>query len=626
MIQWMHRLSKSFLATVLTGLLALSFVMWGVGDMFTGSTSTAVATVGGTNIESNVFQRLYRTTLRGQSQSMGTEISPEMAQALGLGQRALQDTIDRTALDNYARKIGIVGSEPMAAETVRAIDAFKGPNGQFNYPQFMNVLQGAGYATETEFTDEVRADLARNQLFGSVQSFFILPAEYALPLYLHVTEKRAAEYVVVPPAAAGDIAPPDEKTLTAFVKENAARFSTPEYRDVLYAWATPDDVTAEVTDKMIADEYAAKKATYNVPERRELSQLEFKDEAEARAARAKLDSGTTFEQLAAARGLKPADLTLGNKSAEELGDAAAAKAAFAVAEGQVSQPVQGTFGWVMLKSGKVTPGVSRSLDSVKEELRASLKTQVAADKLVDVINAYDDAKKNGDDLATAAKKANMKVGHVAAMDSKGRAPDGKPVEVPTDPDFLAAVFKADAGTDNDPVSAKSGAYYVVRVNGTTPPKLRPLAEVRADAEAQWTIRKRADLLAARAKALNDQAVKEGSLAGIAATLKASVQKSPALARDTNEGAFPSGLVTKLFEAKANGIVYAPQGDNYVIARLTGVSHPRPVPGDQAFIAQMRQFSEGASGDFISAMVSDQRTAQKPTVNQQNLTAIIGGSQ
>src|SRR3954470_4855368 len=92
------------------------------------------------------------------------------------------------------------------------------------------------------------------------------------------------------------------------------------------------------------------------------------------------------------------------------------------------------------------------------------------------------------DLDAAAKKANMKFGHVAAMDSKGLTPEGTPAEVPSDPEFLAAVFKADAGADNDPVSAKSGAYYVVRVNGTTPPKLKPLEQVRADATAQWLAR------------------------------------------------------------------------------------------------------------------------------------------
>src|SRR5437868_676980 len=104
MIQWMHGISKSFVATLLTGVLALSFVLWGIGDIFTGGTSTAVATVGSTNIEGPVFQRTYRNFLRGQGQQMGIEITPEMAQRMGLGQTVLQQSIERVALDNYAAK------------------------------------------------------------------------------------------------------------------------------------------------------------------------------------------------------------------------------------------------------------------------------------------------------------------------------------------------------------------------------------------------------------------------------------------------------------------------------------------------------------------------------------------
>lgn len=627
MIQWMHALSKSFVATMLMGILALSFVVWGIGDIFGGATATAVATVGGTNIEATTFQRNYRNFLRMQSQQMGgLEITNEMARSMGLPQRSLQEMVDRAAMDNYASGLGLVGSDPQVTQVVHTIEGFRGPNGQFNYQNFLQAISIAQYS-EAEFLDEVRADLVRTQLTGAVEVFFGVPGEYSLALYQYAQEKRAADYIVIPPSAAGVIAPPDEKTLTAFVKENPGRFSTPEYRDLQFAYATPADVAVEVTDKMIADEYAARKATYNVPERRDLAQLEFPTEAEAKAARAKIDAGTTFEQLVAARGLKPADVSLGVKSAEELGDPAAAKAAFAVAEGQVSQPVKGTFSWLLLKTGKITAGKSRPLDEVKEELRTTLQTQLAADKLVDILNVYDDARKNGENLATAAAKAKMKVGRVAAVDAKGLTPDGTPAfGLPVDPEFLTTAFSADVGADNDPVSAKSGAYYVVRVNGATPPKLKPMAEVRADAETQWTARKRADLLAAKAKLLNDQAVKEKSLAGVAAAVGASIQKSPAIGRSTNTDTLPAALVTKLFAAKPDGIVYAPAGDGYVIARLTGIAHPKPQPGDKEFPAQAQQLSASIAGDIILAMATAARNEQKATVNQKNLDAVIGVQQ
>ena len=57
MIQWMHALSKSWVATLLMGGLTLSFVVWGIADVFTGGSTTAVASVGGTDIGAQEFQR-----------------------------------------------------------------------------------------------------------------------------------------------------------------------------------------------------------------------------------------------------------------------------------------------------------------------------------------------------------------------------------------------------------------------------------------------------------------------------------------------------------------------------------------------------------------------------------------
>lgn len=626
MIAWFHRISKSWVATLLMGALALSFVVWGVADVFTGGSSTAVATVGGRSIESEDFTRTYRNFITNEGQRMGMDITPDMALRMGMGTSVLQQMISSAALDNYAAKLGIVASDAQVVGAVRGLAAFRGPTGQFDRNTFMAALQGSGYGSEDQFLGEVRRDLARTQLTSAAESFFGLPPEYSLALYLYINEKRGADYVVVPPEAAGAIAAPDDKTLAAFVKDNAAHFSTPEYRDIQYAWATPADVPVTVTDKMVADEFAARQATYNVPEKRELYQLEFKDEAEARAARAKLDSGTTFEQLAAAKGLKPADTSLGVKTETDLGDPAVAKAAFAVKEGETSQPVQGAFGWVMLKTGKITvPGEHHTLDEVKDQVRANIQTQLAADKLVDMFNTFDDARRNGDDLATAAKKAGLKLGQVAATDAQGNTPDGAKADVPADPDFLTIAFKAEAGQDNDPVQAKSGAYFVVKVNGITPPKLKPMDQVHDEAVTQWTAQKRATLLAARVKTLTDQAQKDKSLAGIAASLGVSVQKSTALGRGSSDATLPAALVQKLFDVAQGGIVSAPRGDAYVIAQVTGIVHPRPAPDSQQFRATAQQVAQGVSGDFSITMANGQRAAQRVQVNQKNLDSATGNN-
>jgi len=105
MIQWMHTLSKSWMATLLMGGLTLSFVVWGIADVFTGGSTAGVASVG------------------------STEITPEMAQRMGLGQIALQQMVSRTALNNEAQQLGLTASDTAVAQNVRAMASFRGTLG-----------------------------------------------------------------------------------------------------------------------------------------------------------------------------------------------------------------------------------------------------------------------------------------------------------------------------------------------------------------------------------------------------------------------------------------------------------------------------------------------------------------
>jgi peptidyl-prolyl cis-trans isomerase D len=222
----------------------------------------------------------------------------------------------------------------------------------------------------------------------------------------------------------------------------------------------------------------------------------------------------------------------------------------------------------------------------------------------------------------------MKVGHIKSVDKAGMDPSGQKIaDLPPDPEFLTTAFTAEVGEDNDPVAAKSGAYYALKVNGVTPAKLKPLDEVRADALAAWTAEEKAKALAVKAVALAAQAQKDGNLAGVAKELKVMVQQSPALSRNTNDTTFSGDLITKLFEAAPGGIVQAPQGTggNYIIARITGIVHPQNNGTDQMYTAGRGQISQQAALDLSAVLANASRNQQGVKVNQKLLQQVTGGA-
>ena len=152
-----------------------------------------------------------------------------------------------------------------------------------------------------------------------------------------------------------------------------------------------------------------------------------------------------------------------------------------------------------------------------------------------------DARSGGADISEAAQKSGMKIGHLAAVDANGLKPDGSKADVPADPEFLPTLFKTEMGEDSDPFPAKSGRLFRRHVDGVTPPKLKPLDQVRAQAIAAWTDEQRGRLLAAKALALTAEAEKDKSLDNVAKDMKVTVQHSPALTRQTNDTMFNATL-------------------------------------------------------------------------------------
>ena len=622
MLQQMRRLPKWF-STIFFGIIALSFGVWGIADIFRGSTDTSVATVGRTKIDEQAFSRIFDNVRRNAAAHNGGQLPPSKVSALG--RATLQREISDTALDNVADKIGLVTTDDEVSATIRTIPAFRGVLGSFDRNVFVEVLNRMNF-TEAGFVAEIRRELTRDQLQRAGSSGAVLPPGYARAIFAYLNERRAVQYIALPPDAAGAIQPPSDQVLTAYVKAHQNQFSTPEYRELTYAVVGPEDEInkVQVSDAQIRQLYDLRKDTYVIPEKRGIQRINFSDEASAKAARAKIDAGAKFEDIAKARGTTVSDLNLGSLTKSDLGPIQG-PAAFALPVGGISEPVKYTFGWSLLRVTDITPGKTTTYDQAKPELKDELVKQLAQSRLEDVINAYDDAHNLGDDFVQAAKKVGMRVVHVPQLDSHGLAPDGSKAAVPTTKDFLDQTFKSDVGMEGDPFMSSDGHYYIIKVDGVIPEKLKPLDVVRAQATAAWTEEQRIQALAKKAGELAKAADASGSLAAIAAQYHVSPVASEALMRDTPTAALDQNLITKIFSVPGGKTVFGPttDGKSYIVARVTGVLNvPLPL-GDPRYQQFVQSMGEQVGKDVEESMSNAARAQQGVTINEQQLEHVLG---
>ncbi|HTO41921.1 MAG TPA: peptidyl-prolyl cis-trans isomerase, partial [Rhizomicrobium sp.] len=329
-------------------------------------------------------------------------------------------------------------------------------------------------------------------------------------------------------------------------------------------------------------------------------------------------------QIGKKRGLAANELSIGTQTEAAL-DAARGKAAFALAENTVSAPVKGPFGWVLMRVTKITPGADKTLAEVKDELTKTVQTQLAGSMLVDIANAYQEAMDSGDALADAAKKAGMRVVHLAAVDSRGLTPDGSKADLPDDPDLLAQIRQAEVGEEGEPFQTKITNYYAIKVDGLTPPKLKPLAEVRTAATDEWTAQQRHQRLDAKAKALAAQVTKDGNITAAAKAVGATVRKSPGLQRSLPGTTFSPALSAALFSKPVAVGVYGPDvsGDGMVVAVTTSVLHLPPPTENPQFVEGVKRAGAEMGSDLTLSLAAAALKKQGSRINQDRVNQVTG---
>jgi len=626
MLQQMRQYTKSWLAWIFVIPLAVSFIAWGINDVFRPATPDTAATVGGTDISYQKFQQQYQLAMRALGERRGQVITPDQARAMGLGKAVLDEATGEAALANVASRMGLTISDAEVTAQIRGMREFAGPLGAFDKSTFDQRITQLGF-TEQGFLDQIRQDMERQQLEIPVQAAFGVPGQYVAALIASESEQRAVKYFVIAPSALPPVTPPSDAVLQAFLQSHANQFSTPEYRDVTFAYIAPEDVMNDVSvmPEQVKAQYDANLSKYVVPEQRELEQLSFNSEADATSARKKLDGGMSFDQLVASLGKRPADVSIGTLAQKDLPDARGA-AAFALPEGATTAPIHTTFGWYLLHVSKVVAGKSTSLADATPEIRKSLMQQSAAAKIADMMNAAQDSLGTGAEIQEVAAKSGMKYAHIPAMDRNGLGPDGKPVTAPNDDQFRSEVFKSEVGEYGDPEQSKSGLAFVIKINGVTPPKLKPLAEVRDEVLAAWTAGQQARALGAKAQSIADSVHDEASLERAAHSVNATPQSSPALTRRTADATFSPAFVRNAFDAMPGGAAIGPTADgkSYVVALVTGVRHTNVLPSTPLFQMARERAAGQMGADVAQAMAEAAKSEQGVTVHADVVNRVVGG--
>jgi peptidyl-prolyl cis-trans isomerase D len=620
-------LGKIVMATVM-GVLIVSFAVWGIADIFRGFGQSSLAKVGKIEISTDQFRQIYTEKLQQLGRSFGRPLTSEQARAFGLDRQVLRQTIAEAALDEEARRMGLAQSQDETMRLIYNDPNFQGLGGKFDPQRFQATIRQFGY-TEQRYLNEQRRVGLRRQIAGTVSAGLEPPKIMVDALTRFQNEQRSIEYVKLDAAQAGTIDSPSPEALAAYFEDRKTQFRAPEYRKLSFVVISPEELgkAIEVTDDDAKKLFEQRRDRFGTPEKREVSQMFFPNEGEAQAARGRITSGTSFDDIAKERNLNPADVDLGLIAKSAIIDPAIADAAFSLASGEVSQPVQGRFGVALVRVGKIEAGVTPTYESVAAQIKKEIATERARAKVNEIQNKMEDERSGGANVVEASQKLGLTPVTIEAVDRSGRAPDGQPVaNIPRGLDVVSQAFNSDVGVDNEPIQF-AGGYVWYDVLGITPSRERPLDEVRAQVEAKWREDQISNRLRTKAAEMVQKIEQGSSLATEAAAVGAKVETATGFRRDASPSGVPSNAVTAAFRTPKDGVGQTPGAGSseWIVFRVTDVTVPQVDANSEELKRLKETLQRGLSDEQLAQYVAKIETEIGTSINQAAFAQVTGAN-
>ena len=365
------RAGTSVLVFVMLGMIVIGLGGYGVTNF--GHSVDNVASVGKASVTTTQYARALQAQIKQLSQQFGTQLTFKQAQALGFDAQVLRGLVSNAALDNEAIRIGLSAGDVPVAQKIAGTKAFLDVTGKFDRTVYGDLLQRNGI-TVKEFESGVRGDLSRQVVQAAIVRGIVTPQSLTTTVYAYQGEARGFTLLQLTESSLPQKLPaPLDDDLKAYYTGHIADFTRAEAKRVSYGVLEPASIAKDqkVADADLKAAYDAAIDTFNIPEKRLVERLVFGSADEAKAARAKLDAGTPFEDLVKARGLALTDIDMGDVTMGQLG--AAGKEVFGLTAPGVVGPLPSDLGPALYRMNAVLPAQLTTLEQAHDKLLEALR-------------------------------------------------------------------------------------------------------------------------------------------------------------------------------------------------------------------------------------------------------------
>ena len=477
---------KLILLFVIVAFIATSLFYFGSGSLKDiGARSNAPATVNGEEIPPARFQRMQRNYLEYYRRAYRQDITPEMAERMGMTQQVISDLVQEALIIQQAKREGITVSDEELRLRIQSIPAFQ-EDGRFSRDRYLAQLKQSRI-DPGEFESEVRRDLARQRMEALVKDGIKVSDAELEQAYMSRAERVRAAWALIESAPFMAQVTVSDADAEAYVKTHEAQFTRPERRRIQYVLITPKAFAKAVPDADVEAYYKEHRAEFERPKRLKTSHIlvrvpptggseaenksKAKVEEAIRRAKAGEDFGKLAKELSEDTATAPQGGDLGFVGKGEMVPQFE-EAVFALKKGEITpQPVRTPFGYHAIMVSDVQDGGVQPLRDVaakiKEKLAAERSDRAAQAKADEARPPLAAAK----EFAAEAKKLDVDAKETIVARGDGIEGIGR------DPQLEEAIFGLAVGGVSPPLKTPGG-FVIVRVAESFPAGVPPFAEIK----------------------------------------------------------------------------------------------------------------------------------------------------
>ena len=563
MLESMRNHAQGWIAKVILGGIALSFVLWGVGDYFTGDQNPPVATINEKPIGQNEFYTAYNRQLDSYRRMLGAQFSKDLMNSLNLKETTIQTMVNRYIMIDTANQLGINAPEAVVLATVQSDPTFQAA-GRFDPQRYQILTRNMGFGSPQEFEQEMRINIMVDTVQKAISDSVQVSEQEIRAAFNSEYEQRVLSAIIVDPDTLLKAAKVDESAAKAWYEAHQDSYMSPVRIKLTAVEINPSEIAADMSidDAELRAAYEERKANYTEDESRKASHILARVSADASqelrlAARAKIEKAQARIKAGEPFATVAGDLS-DDSSASKGGDlgwfkqgvmtASFDQVVFSLDKGDVSDIVESEFGFHLIQLDDLREATSKAFDDVKEGLRIEIVEARAAEESYKISQDLDDALGMEGTLKAAAQSLDLKVVDIepVSLDEAIAQP------LLYDAEVRSKVFATMPGQAVEILDAGKGRYIAFEVLDRIDPEVIPFAKVAASAledarrdEARKLAVKMADEIRTSSASLDKLAQKYGQAKFISKPVRSNGVGDQAswLTRD---------LLAQAFRAKAGG--------------------------------------------------------------------------